>query len=64
MQKALEQMNVKLTEVVSDITGVTGMTIEGAHCSILPLGTSTVVEFWVDARKRLESTRSADWSIR
>jgi transposase len=27
MQKALEQMNVKLTEVVSDITGVTGMSI-------------------------------------
>jgi transposase len=27
MQKALEQMNVKLTEAVSDITGVTGMLI-------------------------------------
>jgi transposase len=27
MQKALEQMNVKLTEVVSDITGLTGMKI-------------------------------------
>lgn len=27
MQKVLEQMNVKLTEVVSDITGVTGMAI-------------------------------------
>jgi len=27
MQKALEQMNVKLTEVVSDITGATGMAI-------------------------------------
>jgi transposase len=27
MQKALEQMNVKLVEVVSDITGVTGMAI-------------------------------------
>ena len=27
MQKALEQMNLKLTEVVSDITGKTGMTI-------------------------------------
>src|SRR5439155_23106241 len=27
MQKALEQMNVKLTEVLSDITGVTGMAI-------------------------------------
>src|SRR5439155_7576024 len=27
MQKALEQMNVKLPEVVSDITGVTGMRI-------------------------------------
>jgi transposase len=27
MQKALEQMNIKLTEVVSDITGVTGMAI-------------------------------------
>ena len=27
MQKALEQMNVKLTEVLSDITGVTGMLI-------------------------------------
>jgi transposase len=27
MQKALEQMNVKLTEAVSDITGVTGMAI-------------------------------------
>jgi transposase len=27
MQKALEQMNVKLTEVVSDITGLTGMSI-------------------------------------
>jgi transposase len=27
MQKALEQMNVKLTEVVSDITGITGMAI-------------------------------------
>jgi transposase len=27
MQKALEQMNVKLTEVLSDITGVTGMKI-------------------------------------
>ena len=27
MQKALEQMNVKLTEVVSDITGVTGLSI-------------------------------------
>ena len=27
MQKALEQMNVKLTEVVSDITGLTGMRI-------------------------------------
>lgn len=30
MQKALEQMNVKLTQVVSDITGVTGMSIIGA----------------------------------
>ena len=30
MQKAMEQMNVKLTEVVSDITGVTGMSIIGA----------------------------------
>jgi transposase len=27
MQKALEQMNLKLTEVISDITGVTGMAI-------------------------------------
>jgi transposase len=27
MQKALEQMNIKLTEVISDITGVTGMNI-------------------------------------
>ena len=27
MQKALEQMNVKLTEVMSDITGLTGMSI-------------------------------------
>lgn len=27
MQKALQQMNVKLTEVVSDITGLTGMSI-------------------------------------
>ncbi len=27
MQKALEQMNVKLAEVVSDITGVTGLSI-------------------------------------
>jgi transposase len=27
MQKALEQMNVKLTEVVSDITGKTGMSV-------------------------------------
>lgn len=27
MQKALEQMNIKLTEVVSDITGVTGLSI-------------------------------------
>ncbi len=27
MQKAMEQMNIKLTEVVSDITGVTGMGI-------------------------------------
>jgi len=30
MQKALEQMNVKLTEVVSNITGVTGMLIIAA----------------------------------
>ena len=30
MQKALEQMNVKLAEAVSDITGVTGMAIIGA----------------------------------
>jgi transposase len=30
MQKALEQMNVKLAEVVSDITGLTGLTIIGA----------------------------------
>jgi hypothetical protein len=27
MQKALEQMNLKLTEVVSDINGKTGMAI-------------------------------------
>jgi len=27
MQKALEQMNVKLAEVVGDITGLTGMSI-------------------------------------
>lgn len=27
MQKALEQMNIKLTEVISDITGTTGMAI-------------------------------------
>jgi transposase len=27
MQKALEQMNIKLTEVLSDITGITGMAI-------------------------------------
>src|SRR5271156_4461501 len=30
MQKALEQMNVKLTQVVSDIAGLTGMLIIGA----------------------------------
>jgi transposase len=30
MQKALEQMNVKLTEVVSDVTGLTGMRISAA----------------------------------
>jgi transposase len=30
MQKALEQMNIKLTEVVSDITGMTGQRIIGA----------------------------------
>jgi transposase len=30
MQKALEQMNVKLTEVVADITGMTGQRIIGA----------------------------------
>ncbi len=30
MQEAMEQMNVKLTEVVSDITGLTGMAIIGA----------------------------------
>src|SRR5262249_46563890 len=30
MQKALEQMNVKLTEVVSDITGLTGQRIIAA----------------------------------
>jgi transposase len=30
MQKAMEQINVKLKEVVSDITGVTGMLIIGA----------------------------------
>jgi transposase len=30
MQKALEQMNVKLTEVISDITGQSGMAIIGA----------------------------------
>jgi transposase len=30
MQKALEQMNVKLTEVVSDLTGLTGMSILAA----------------------------------
>jgi transposase len=30
MQKALEQMNVKLTQVVSDITGLTGMRIIAA----------------------------------
>jgi transposase len=30
MQKALEQMHLKLTEVVSDITGKTGMTIRRA----------------------------------
>ena len=30
MQKAMEQMNVKLTEVVTDITGLTGMSIIGA----------------------------------
>ena len=30
MQKALEQMNLKLTEVVSNITGLTGMLIIGA----------------------------------
>jgi transposase len=30
MQKALEQMNVKLTEVVTDITGLTGLSIIGA----------------------------------
>src|SRR5215813_12119854 len=30
MQKALEQMNLKLTEILSDITGVTGRSILGA----------------------------------
>jgi hypothetical protein len=30
MQKALEQMNVKLTEVVADITGLTGQRIMAA----------------------------------
>jgi transposase len=30
MQKAMEQINVKLTEVVTDITGLTGMLIIGA----------------------------------
>ena len=30
MQKAMEQMNVKLAEVVSDITGLTGMLIIAA----------------------------------
>src|ERR1700687_2064196 len=40
MQKALEQMNVKLTEVVSDGTGVTGMAIIQAmlHGERNPLG--------------------------
>ena len=32
MQKALQQMNVQLTQVVSDITGVTGLTILRAIC--------------------------------
>jgi hypothetical protein len=35
MQKALEQMNLKLTEVLSDITGVTGRAILRA----IPRGT-------------------------
>jgi hypothetical protein len=30
MHKALEQMNVKLAEVVSDVTGVTGRTADPA----------------------------------
>jgi transposase len=39
MQKALEEMNVKLTEVVSDITGLTGMKIikdivKGVHAPL------------------------------
>jgi len=39
-------------------------TSEEALCSISPLGTFAAVESWVDARTKLESIRSADWSIR
>ena len=35
-----------------------------APCSTWPPGTFAAVGSWVDARTRLESTRSADWSIR
>ena len=56
MQKALEQMNVKLTEVVSDITGLTGMSIIDAilEANATPsnwpnCGTSAVIT----ARRRL-----------
>ena len=46
MQKALEQMHLKLTEVVSDITGKTGMTIiRGEHADAGDMTQSPVAQF-------------------
>ena len=56
MQKAMEQINVKLTEVVSDITGVTGMSIIGAILE----GQRDPVKLAQLRDKRCESQRGSD----
>jgi len=47
MQKALEQMNVTLTDVVSDIAGLTGVSIIGAkqRAYIQPMSVAQPREF-------------------
>jgi hypothetical protein len=63
-EKTSIQARIRCHATLPTAPGRPMSTSEEARCSILPLGTFAAVGSWVDPRKRPESTRSADWSIR